>query len=124
VFVYNVLGLQLFVVEAEEPIAAGTRQVRMEFDYDGGGLGKGGDVALYYEGDKAGDGRVEGTHPLIFSADETTDVGYEAGTPVSAEHTRERFNGKVKWVKIDLGSDSHDHMVDPDHAMEVAMSLQ
>ena len=46
-FVYNVLGLQLFVTEAEKPIPAGTRQVRMEFDYDGGGLAKGGDVRLY-----------------------------------------------------------------------------
>src|SRR5215208_3356428 len=114
-FVYNVLGLQLFAVEAEEPIAAGTRQVRMEFDYDGGGLAKGGDVRLYYDGEQAGEGRVEATQPLIFSADETTDVAYEAGTPVSAEHTRERFNGEVKWVKIELGSDMHDHRVDPEH---------
>jgi arylsulfatase A-like enzyme len=123
-FVYNVLGLQLFAVEAEQPITAGTHQVRMEFDYDGGGLGKGGDVRLYYDGEQVAEGRVEGTHPLIFSADETTDVAYEAGTPVSSDHTRERFNGGVKWVKIELGSDMHDHRVDPDHAMRVAMSVQ
>ncbi len=123
-FVYNVLGLQLFAVEAEDPIAAGTRQVRMEFDYDGGGVAKGGDVRLYYDGEQAGEGRVEATQPLIFSADETTDVAYEAGTPVSAEHTRERFNGDVKWVKIELGSDMHDHVVDPEHAVRVAMSVQ
>ena len=123
-FVYNVLGLQLFAVEAEDPIAAGTRQVRMEFDYDGGGVAKGGDVRLYYDGEQAGEGRVEATQPLIFSADETTDVAYEAGTPVSAAHTRERFNGDVKWVKIELGSDMHDHVVDPEHAVRVAMSVQ
>ena len=123
-FVYNVLGLQLFAVEAEDPIAAGTRQVRMEFDYDGGGVAKGGDVRLYYDGEQAGEGRVEATQPLIFSADETTDVAYEAGTPVSARHTRERFNGDVKWVKIELGSDMHDHVVDPEHAVRVAMSVQ
>ena len=123
-FAYNVLGLQLFVTEAEKPIPPGMRQVRMEFDYDGGGLAKGGDVTLYYDGEKAGEGRVEATHPLIFSADESTDVGYEAGTPVSAGHTRARFNGKINWVKLDLGSDSHDHMVDPEHALRVAMSLQ
>ena len=110
--------------EAEEPIAAGTRQVRMEFDYDGGGLGKGGDVRLYYDGEQAGEGRVEATHPLIFSADETTDVAYEAGTPVSAAHTRERFHGDVKWVKIELGSDMHDHRVDREDPARVAMSLQ
>jgi hypothetical protein len=124
VFVYNVLGLQLFVTEAEKPIPAGTRQVRMEFDYDAGGLAPGGDVRLYYDGEQAGEGRVEATHPLIFSADETTDVAYEAGTPVSADHTREQFTGEVKWVRLDLGSDTHDHLVDPEHALSVAMSLQ
>ena len=118
------LGLQLFVTEAEKPITPGTHQVRMEFGYDGGGLAKGGDVTLYYDGEKAGQGRVEATQPLIFSADETTDVAYEAGTPVSAEHTRPRFTGKVNWVKLDLGSDTHDHLVDPEHALSVAMSLQ
>jgi hypothetical protein len=123
-FVYNVLGLQLFAIEAEEPIPAGTHQVRMEFDYDGGGLGKGGNVRLYYDGEQVAEGRVEATHPLIFSADETTDVAYEAGTPVSADHTRERFMGDVKWVKLELGSDMHDHRVDPEHAMRVAMSVQ
>jgi arylsulfatase A-like enzyme len=124
VFVYNVLGLQSFVTEAEKPITPGTRQVRMEFNYDGGGLAKGGDVTLYYDGEKAGEGRVEATQPLIFSADETTEVGYEAGTPVSADHTRDRFTGKINWVKLDLGSDTHDHLVDPEHALSVAMSLQ
>ena len=35
----------------DAPIPAGTHQVRMEFAYDGGGLAKGGDVTLYYDGD-------------------------------------------------------------------------
>ena len=67
---------------------------------------------------------MEATHPLIFSADETTDVAYEAGTRVSADHTRGRFTGEVKWVKLELGSDTHDHLVDPEHALSVAMSLR
>ena len=52
----------------------------MEFAYDGGGLGKGGKVTLYYDGEQVGSGRVEQTQAVIFSADETTDVGYESGT--------------------------------------------
>jgi hypothetical protein len=116
--------LQLFVTEADEPTPPGTRQLRMEFAYDGGGLAKGGDVRLYYDGEQAGEGRVEATHPLIFSADETTDVAYEAGTPVSTDHTRDRFTGEVNWVELELGSDAHDHLVDPEHAVRVAMSLQ
>ena len=39
-------------------LAAGTRQVRVEFAYDGGGLAKGGDVTLYDDGKPVGSGRV------------------------------------------------------------------
>jgi hypothetical protein len=59
----------------------------MEFGYDGGGLAKGGDVTLYYDGTEVGIGRVKVTQPMIFSADETTDIGYESGTTVSPDYT-------------------------------------
>ena len=36
----------------------------MEFKYDGGGLAKGGDVSLYVDGKKVGEGRVEQTVPM------------------------------------------------------------
>ena len=86
-FVYNVLGIQEFATEADAPIPEGTHQVRMEFAYDGGGLAKGGDVTLYYDGTAVGAGRVEATQPMIFSADETTDIGYESGTTVTPDYT-------------------------------------
>ena len=123
-FVYNLLGIQQFTTEAERPLPEGTHQVRMEFAYDGGGLAKGGGVTLYYDGEKVGEGRVGATQPFIFSADETTDVGYDAGTPVSADTPPGRFSGTIEWVKLDLGDDTHDHLVDPNHVMSVAMSLQ
>jgi hypothetical protein len=123
-FVYNVLGVQQFATHAETPIPAGTHQVRMEFAYDGGGLAKGGDVSLYYDGVQVGQGRVEITQPFIFSADETTDVGYDSGTPVSDDMPGGRFTGTINWVKLDIGDDTHDHLVDPEHIMRVAMSLQ
>ena len=83
-FVYNLLGMQEFVTEATEVLAAGSHQVRAEFAYDGGGLAKGGTVTLYYDGVGVGTGRVDVTQPLIFSADETTDIGNDYGMPVSA----------------------------------------
>ena len=42
-YCYNLFGLQRFHVEGDAAIPPGTHQVRMEFAYDGGGLGKGGD---------------------------------------------------------------------------------
>jgi arylsulfatase len=125
-FVYNLLGIQRFATEAEEPIPPGVHQVRMEFAYDGGGLAKGGDVTLYTDGKEAGRGRVEATQPMIFSADETTDIGYESGTTVSPDYTARtsRFTGKVKWVQLDVGTDDNDHFIDPEERLRIAMARQ
>jgi hypothetical protein len=85
-YCYNFLGIEHFMVAAGEPIPAGKHQVRMEFKYDGGGLGKGGDVTLYYDGKPVGQGRVERTQPMIYSADEACDVGADTGSPASPDY--------------------------------------
>ena len=125
-FVYNVLGIQEFATEAEEPILGGTHCVRMEFAYDGGGLAKGGNVTLYYGGKAVGTGRVGATQPMIFSADETTDIGSESGTTVTPDYTAHgsRFTGKINWVQIDLGTDDNDHFIDPEERLRIAMARQ
>jgi arylsulfatase len=125
-FAYNVLGLREFQVETTAPIPVGKHQVRMEFTYDGGGLAKGGTVTLFVDGAKVGEGRVGATQAIIFSADETTDVGYESGTPVTPDYTVEtsRFTGKIEWVQIDLGKDDHDHLISPEERLNLAMARQ
>jgi arylsulfatase len=127
-FLYNVLGIKSFGVEATKPIPAGKTQVRMEFAYDGGGMGKGGTVTLYCDGKEVGKGRVEQTQGFIFSADETTDLGYESGTTVSPDYTvhSSKFNGKINWVQIDLGKDAQDadHFIDHEERLRVLMARQ
>jgi arylsulfatase len=125
-FAYNTLGIHIDIITADAPISVGQRQVRMEFAYDGGGLARGGEVTLFHDGDKVGAGRVQQTQPMIFSADETTDIGYESGTTVSPDYDAHgsRFTGKINWVQIDIGSDDHDHFIDPDERLRVAMARQ
>jgi arylsulfatase len=125
-FAYNVLGIQEFVVSSDSPVPSGPHQLRMEFAYDGGGLAKGGDVTLLLDGDVIGRGRVEATQPMVFSADETTDIGYESGTTVTTDYSTKasRFNGKIAWVQIDLGDDDHDHHIDPEERFRIAMAKQ
>jgi hypothetical protein len=45
-YCYNLLGIQQFYVESSSALPPGDHQVRMEFAYAGGGLGKGG--TAYY----------------------------------------------------------------------------
>jgi hypothetical protein len=127
-YCYNLLGLQRFKVEGDAAIPAGTHQVRMEFAYDGGGLAKGGTVTMYVDGDEVGGGRVEGTVPMIFSGDETTDVGSDTASPVSDDYgpADNAFNGRVLWVEIDLGEDADDadHLITVEERLHVALARQ
>ena len=125
-YCYNFFGVDVSFVEATQPIAAGNHQVRMEFKYDGGGIAKGGGVTLYVDGRSVGQGRIERTVPMAFSADETCDVGKETGSPVSPDYgpTGNEFSGEVNWVQIDLEKDDHDHMVSPEERFKVAMARQ
>ncbi|MFB7891751.1 arylsulfatase [Microbacterium sp. NPDC056044] len=122
-FCYNVLGVDWYPVRADAKLSAGIHQVRSEFAYDGGGLGKGGTVTLFVDGQQMATGRVGATHPFIFSGDETTDVGAETATTVSGDYDARgsKFTGKIAWVRLDVGDDSHDHLIDPEHVYHVAM---
>ena len=125
-YCYNFFGIQYFMITADQPIPAGEHQVRMEFAYDGGGLAKGGDVTLYYDGQPAGEGRVEMTQPMAFSADEACDVGADTGSPASPDYgaSGNKFTGEIKWVQIDIGDDGHDHLIRPEDRINIAMAKQ
>jgi arylsulfatase len=127
-YCYNLFGVQRFYVEGETEIPSGTHQVRMEFDYDGDGLGKGGTVSLYVDGEAAGEGRVEATVPMMFSGDETCDVGADTASPVSDDYTSEgsRFTGTVEWVQLDIAeaAEDLDHLIAPEERLHIAMTRQ
>ncbi|WCB96361.1 hypothetical protein DSM104299_05119 [Baekduia alba] len=123
-YCYNFFGLERYYVDGTKKIAPGEHQVRMEFTYDGGGVGKGGDVTLFIDGVEAGTGRVEQTEAFLFSADETCDVGDEYGSPVTTDYGAKKFTGEVKWVEIDLGLDDHNHLIKPEDRVTLAMGLQ
>jgi arylsulfatase A-like enzyme len=128
IYHYNFYGVVQYTVEGASAIPPGTHQVRMEFAYDGGGLAKGGTVTLYVDGKKVGQGRVEQTEPLVFSADETCDVGNDFGSPVTRDYPASgpKFTGDVNWVEIDVDSDAEsvDHLITPEQRLNLAMAQQ
>jgi len=127
-YCYNFYGLNRYTIEGTSKTPAGKHQVRMEFKYDGGGLAKGGTVTLFVDGKKAGEGRVDQTEPMVFSADETCDVGFEAGSPVTYDYPARgtKFSGEVNWVEIDVDKDAEDldHLISPEERLRVAMAIQ
>jgi len=127
-YCYNLGGVKHFYVEGTTPIPAGEHQVRMEFAYAGGGLGKGGNVTLYTDGKKVGEGVIPATLAMVFSGDDGCDVGFDGGSAVSEDYGTQgnAFNGRVKGVQLAIadGAVSLDHLVSPEDAIRVAMSIQ
>ena len=109
VFHYNVADVHHYSVAAKEKLAPGRHALVVSFDYDGGGIGKGGKVTMTV-GEKAigeksiAEGRIERTIPFRISLDETLDIGEDTGTPVCSDYKAPfKFTGKLNRVIIRLG---------------------
>ena len=63
-------------------------------------------ATLYVNGKKVAEGRVEKTEPMVFSADETADVGKDDATQVVSTAFKNvhdsKFTGYVKKVVISI----------------------
>jgi len=127
-YCYNYGGFENHFVESSDPVVPGDHQVRMEFAYAGGGLGKGGKVTLYVDGKKVGEGDVAATLAIVYSADDGLDVGEDSGAPVSPDYGARgnAFNGTIKGVALEVGEgeENSDHMVKPEQVLAAAMGRQ
>jgi arylsulfatase len=109
VYTYNYLGLERFTVAAPGAIPKGAATVVLDFAYEGKNkedVGKGGNVTISVNGKTVAKGRVEKTQPLIFSADETADVGLDNQTPVAKDigvgREETRFTGSIKKITLSV----------------------
>ncbi len=127
-YCYNLAGVKHFFVESKDALPTGQHQVRMEFAYAGGGLGKGGKVTLFVDGKPAGEGEIPMTQAMIFSADDGADVGEDSGAPVSPDYgpVGNGFNGEVRGALLSIKDDPNnsDHLVNPEDAIKAAMGRQ
>ena len=102
---YNFLGLERTTFAGTEKLNPGKTTIQFDFAYDGGGLGKGGMGILYVNGQKVAEGRIERTQPMIFSADETADVGIDLATPVVesiGSEAKSKFNGRIPRATVEV----------------------
>jgi arylsulfatase A-like enzyme len=105
-YTYNFLGLERYTVNSEGALPAGEATITLDFAYDGDGLGKGGTATIKVNGTQVAQGRVDRTQPLMFSADETADVGLDNQTPVAEGlgigRDETRFTGTIRKITLDV----------------------
>lgn len=102
-YTYNFLGLNSTTIAGTEKLKPGKSTLRFEFVYDGEGLGKGGTATLFVNDRKVGEGRIERTQAMVFSEDETADVGIDLATPVVeaiGAEAKSRFTGTIDKVTV------------------------
>ena len=105
-YTYNWFGLKSYTVASTKAIDKDKAEIKLVFDYEGGGTGKGGQATLFVDGEKVAEGRIDKTQPALYSADETADVGIDESTPVADKVFKDvedsEFTGRVNDVTISI----------------------
>jgi arylsulfatase len=105
-YTYNYFGLDRYTVTSPTQLTQEKAEIKLTFDYDGGGAGKGGMAMIYVDGNKVAEGRIEKTQPAVFSADETADVGLDDATQVAdkvfTDLEDSKFTGYIDKVTISI----------------------
>jgi arylsulfatase len=102
VYEYNYMAHGRYKVASSETVSPGPARVRVDFKYDGGGVGKGGTATLSINDKKVGEGRIEKTCPSRFGP-ENFDVGMDNGSPVSEDYRPPfAYAGTIKRVEIHI----------------------
>jgi arylsulfatase len=100
---YNYFERERTNLVASTALPPGKSEVTLEFAYDGGGLGKGGEAVLAINGKVVGKSRIKNTVAGRFGID-TFGVGSDTGSPVSNTYKPPfPFTGKIERIDIELG---------------------
>ena len=84
-------------------IPEGRHVVTLDFNYDGGGVGKGGQATLTVDGEKVASEHLPQTIAYRMSLDETLDIGEDTGTPISEDYKVPfKFAGKLEKITINI----------------------
>jgi arylsulfatase len=126
-YCHNWFDIEYSYVVATEKLPIGTVNIRYHFSFDGDQPGAGGTGILHINDQPVGEGRVSKTVPFIFSGDETLDVGGDLALPVTGDYPegeKNKFQGKIHWVRVDLEDDDVSHLEAEDHKYQRIMARQ
>ena len=105
---YNVLPLdntkdERNTVAGTDTVPPGRHVITLDFNYDGGGAGKGGQATLSVDGNKVASEHIPQIIAYRMSLDETLDIGEDTGTPVSEDYKVPfKFTGKLEKVTVNI----------------------
>ncbi|REK06831.1 MAG: arylsulfatase [Planctomycetota bacterium] len=103
VFHYNDCGVHRYTLSGDEPLPPGRHVVTLDFNYDGGGVGQGGQATLSVDAKKVASGKLARTVPFRMSLDETLDIGEDTGTPINDDYRLPfAYGGALENVTINL----------------------
>jgi arylsulfatase len=103
VYVHNLADVERYKVVSDKSIPTGDVTLKAIYKTDKDEPFSGATVTLYANNRKIGAGRIDKSLPNRISIDETFDVGFDTGTPVTEEYEVPfAFTGKLKQVVIDL----------------------
>ncbi|CAM2962427.1 arylsulfatase [Prescottella defluvii] len=106
-YCHSVADLSVWTVRSDRPIPPGTHEARMEFDYDGGGLGKGADIRVSVDGEEVCAGRLENSTPFYIGGTGLFTIGRSHGVPVTRDYgPADKIAGVVHSVTVELVSES------------------
>ena len=105
-FVYDFLFVERTTLAGDNPLPKGKTKLVVDFAYDGGGMGKSGELTMKANGKKVAGGRLKRTIPIQFSLGEGIDVGMDIGSPIDFTYELPfAFTGRIEKVTVELKPD-------------------
>jgi len=114
-FTWNLLDAKRVKWQAADALTPGKHTLEFDFKYDGlgfstlafnsvSGLGRGGSGTLKVDGKVVATETMDHTIPIIFTVEETFDIGADTGSPVDDQDYQVPFNftGKIEKLTIAL----------------------
>ncbi len=103
IYHYNLAGVERYTVTSDKAIPTGKVKLKAVYKTDSEKPFAGADVTLFANDRQIGKGRVEKSIPNRVTLDETLDIGFDTGTPISDDiEVPFKFTGQLKTVTIEL----------------------
>ena len=100
---YNAMTLNRYKIASKAPLPKGKATIGVDVKFDALKRESPATVTFTVNGKQVGQGRIERSVPVAFTASETFDIGMALGSPVALDYHEKvpfAFNGKIHKVNI------------------------